>query len=689
MARSRLVLIAALVAALFTPIGFRADAADGPLMDPAVAALVAADDPAIPVIVQYSEPPSDLDRCGLVEEGLVPGMGFRIVPAIAAVGPAAAIKALAGNPRVVSIEHDRTLSYQLDRATAAGRATPVWSATYRRDKSVVTGGITGRGIGVGIIDSGIDARHPDLLHTSIAEATGQPAKTIANYKLVGRENNDVPGQCGVEFLTEPAAIDMVNTDNTGGHGTHVAGVAAGNGAASNGAYRGAAPGAHLIGFGAGETLSVHLALAAADWIHNNRDYARHELGMRVINMSFGAPGDYNPGFAATRAIQQLVADGFVVVVAAGNFGGDGSAIDTNLLANIPGVVSVANFYERTGWLDGTSSRGQRGFEDTWPDVAAPGTEIVSTAALAGPVTYYGSAQDAVISVALGYGEPNVVPAPTPSPTTQPTPFGDVVVGDYASMTGTSMASPFVAGVVALMLEANPALTPSQVTEILRATATMPAGRTYEGSGFEIGKGVVDAAEAVAVALQMPRSKSVAQAVGKASLDLASSPARINLDEGPVTDQTIPLAPPAPAEPGPPPPLGGFSHVHTAGVDPRDQLEINTRLVYDVLLGPGGVQEVVAGTPISVETHRLASNDPARPLQLAAGQVSHQIAGPDGSVFATAGATLTKEERSYRAASSWTVPPDAPSGTYVVITTVTWNGVPYRLADSTFNVNGVA
>src|ERR671932_135494 len=105
-----------------------------------------------------------------------------------------------------------------------------------------------------------------------------------------------------------------------------------------------------------------------------------------------------------------------------------------------------------------------------------------------------------------------------------------------------MATPAVVGVVALVLEANPSLTPAEVRTLLRETANMLPNHTYENDGFALGKGVVDASEAVAVALKMREGLTSDQAMQAASLDLSSSPAQVNMGTGPVTDNTVPLLP---------------------------------------------------------------------------------------------------------------------------------------------------
>ena len=494
------------------------------------------------VIVQFASRPTAADLTAMRQAGFLPGLvRYSVVDAVYGEAPASAIKSLARNPRVTYLEHDAVIPWTDVEANEAGRVTPVHDANYVANGETNTGGFTGRGVGIAIVDSGIDARHPDLLWKPLAEAQGLPAKTIANYKIVGRDSVEISAELpplDEALEANQLAIDTVNSDATGGHGTHVAGIAAGSGSGDS-RFTGVAPGANLIGYGAGDTLVVHSGLAALDHIHLNHD----ELGIQIVNNSWGGAGEWDAERAVTKAVRKLAnEDGLVMIFAAGNSGGDGTTLESSVWGNIPEVIQVANYYDKRGWLDDTSSRGLKDREDTWPDLSAPGTQIVSTAAAGGPVTIYGSTQDALIARLNDSDEPYVVSAPTGGAVDQDVNGQHVIVGDYASMTGTSMAAPYIAGVAALMLEANPSLTWPEVRDVLRATANQPAGRTYVADGFAMGTGLVDAAEAVAVALKMGEGLSLADALQNASLDLTSSPAVINGGEGPVTDNSIPGAP---------------------------------------------------------------------------------------------------------------------------------------------------
>ncbi|MEX2392911.1 MAG: S8 family serine peptidase [Actinomycetota bacterium] len=343
---TRLLLLVAVLAGLLRATSGvpAAQSPTGARFDAAVSKLVKADAASIPVIIQFASAPTDADGRALLDAGFgAPMIRYQVVPAVAAAGPASAVKALATNPRITYVEHDAKIPYSLDRATVAGRARQTWDAIYELGGQTHTDGITGRGVGIAIVDTGVDATHPDLIWKQTADLQGVTPKTIANFKMIGRDSaeahTEVP-EAGPFLEANVLGVDVPHSDNTGGHGTHVAGIAAGNGSASEGRFQGAAPGANLIGYGAGETLVVSLGLAALDHIHQNHT----ELGIRVVNNSWGGAGEWDPDRAVTKAARRLVNDdGLVVVFASGNTGGDGSDIQSSVWGNIPEVIQVANY----------------------------------------------------------------------------------------------------------------------------------------------------------------------------------------------------------------------------------------------------------------------------------------------------------------------------------------------------------
>lgn len=667
----KLALVALAILLVWLPLEAGADSRGRYLagMDRKLLPLIGEGQEQIDVVIRFRSRPGPDDARMLVEAGfMAPFIRYEIVPAVALRGGARAIERIAKSPRVEFIELDAKIPYALETATEAGRAKGVWDASIRLGGETLDDGITGRGVGIAIVDSGVDASHPDLMWKPLADASGGTAKTVLNLKMIGRDSIGLSEVTPAEGFLEASVtgVDLVDTDTTGGHGTHVAGIAAGNGTASGGRFKGAAPGANLIGFGAGETLVVSSGLAAFDWIHLHH----REQNIRVINNSWGGAGDYRPELTLTKAIQRLVnEDRIAVVFAAGNSGGDGTEIETSVWGNIPEVIQVANYYDKAGWLDDSSSRGKRDLESTWPDLAAPGTEVISTAARAKPVALYGSVQDAAINEFSGYDEPNVVPAPVPAPIEAEIAGKDVLIGDYASFTGTSMAAPFVAGVIALILEANPDLDPFQVRHILRETADFPPGRAYATDGFAIGKGLVDGGEAVAVALRMREGRSVEDALRFAHVERGAGRWKINhrlprnievtranaigdlitvegrFNEGSSTDQSIPFMPSV--VPG----IRGETAVRHFGA-----------FGFGTAFGSYR-REVFPGEPVILVTNNISSNHPSLVVSPASDgyyvirRDQEQVAGPIPADV-TGSETLTMR-------GEWEVPLEMTPGEYLL------------------------
>ncbi|QDH70240.1 S8 family serine peptidase [Marilutibacter alkalisoli] len=311
-------------------------------------------------------------------------------------------------------------------------------------------GLYGNGVTVAVLDSGVDATHPDLPLGS---------KTVQNVKLIG----DL-GLVGVSTYLE----NQPNTDTSSGHGTHVAGTVGGTGAASANDprrpnyYAGIAPEASLIGLGAGEAISILYALMGFDWALASQD--RYDID--IITNSWGSSNSvYDPNNPINKASYEAYKRGMVVTFAAGN---DGPGQDTlNPYAIVPWVINVGSG-TKAGDLSGFSSRGLEGDFYKHIDVVAPGSSIVSTRALNTPLPVLGPVLD---------------------------PTNPGYTAYYAGMSGTSMATPFVAGVAALLLEANPDLSPDQIERILVDTATPMPGYGYH----EVGGGYINVLAAVDLA----------------------------------------------------------------------------------------------------------------------------------------------------------------------------------------------
>ena len=634
--------------ALFAPAANAINSpAEKPVVSPQLEAELAKGD-ALRIIVRFDDAVTDADIAAVRAAGFAGQIArFTVIPAVSTVGPVDAVRRLADVDGVVRIDADEAISYMLDRSRNVTRSQMVWDATYELGGVTRTGGFTGRGIGVAVLDSGVDATHPDLIHKDLAADQGLDPVTVENLKFA--HTGPLNANFAVDIYdASETYIEAYNSDTTVGHGTHVAGIVAGTGHDSGGRYAGIAPGADLIGLGNGDGDSIYAALAGLEWIHDHHD----EHNIRVVNNSWGAAGAYDPDNAISQAVRTLIEDdGIVVVFAAGNDGGDGSAIATNKYANDPKVINVANLDDYTGWAYTSSSRGQKSMPETWPDLAAPGYQIVSTATATGAFVHAVGASYSASTPLDKRGDEATVYAPVPGAREANAGGQRVVAGRYAVVGGTSMASPAVAGIVALMLEANPALTPAQVHEILTRTATMPDVFTHASGGYAIGHGIADTAEAVAVALKMRDGASLNTALATAGLDLTTSPVRINLTGG--IPQTLP----------------GIKFVAPANATPA---------IYQDLVAAGanpfaaGDVQVARGRNVTLAARSMVSrNETDYPLVLGNVSATHRIVSSTGALVTTVPAVVKADTTGLRADAIWAVPATFAPGRYFLQTWVTY------------------
>ncbi|HEU4435223.1 MAG TPA: S8 family peptidase, partial [Pyrinomonadaceae bacterium] len=337
--------------------------------------------------------------------------------------------------------------------------------------------LDGSGIGIAILDSGIDTGHASFLNGS----------------------NSVRVVYSEDFTNEG------RTDDPYGHGTHVASLAAGNGRISNGEYRGIAPNANLINLrvlnsqGVGTTGHV---LRALDWVATNRAV----YNIRVVNMSLGMPAiDSYRNDPICRAVRRLVDAGVVVLAAAGNNGKDDDGDKVYGRIHSPGnepsaiTVGASNTFgtdERND--DGVTSYSSRGPTRSFvtdddgakyydnlikPDLVAPGNKLIDAEA-----------------------DNNYLVTQTPS-----LDAGVSGAEDRKMMylSGSSMATPVAAGTAALMLQANPSLTPNLVKALLMYSAQPLAGFNM----FEQGAGQLNVAGAVQLARLVRTDLNGATSVG--------------------------------------------------------------------------------------------------------------------------------------------------------------------------------
>ncbi len=301
---------------------------------------------------------------------------------------------------------DGKVEATLDKSVPQVGAPTAWAAGY-----------DGKGIKVAVLDTGIDEGHPDL--------KGQVAET----------KSFVPNQ---------------TVEDHNGHGTHVASTILGTGAASNGAYKGVAPGASLL---VGKVLSNE-GEGATSWIIEGMEWAAHNA--KIVSMSLGSPEPSDGTDPMSQAVNNLSAEtGALFVIAAGNDGihGEGTI-------GAPGAADAAltvGAVDKSDKLASFSSKGPRiGDMAIKPDLSAPGVGINAARSQ----------------------------------------FTDGT-GSYKSLNGTSMATPHVAGAAAIILQRHPDWTGTRIKDALMSSTTQLKdflGNDY--TAYQVGTGRLDVAAAL-------------------------------------------------------------------------------------------------------------------------------------------------------------------------------------------------
>lgn len=335
--------------------------------------------------------------------------------------------------------------------------------------------VSGKGITIAIDDSGVDATHQDLTYNLLNPNAG---KTIQNVIMNMNDKDGLvirTGTLGNVFagIIPPTYLEnQPNSDTNGGHGTHVASIAAGTGAASGGLYAGVAPGANVVGIGSGAVLFVVGQIAAFDYILTNQA----AYNIRVVNNSWGnSATGYDADHPVNVASKALHDAGIVVVFANGNDGPDPNS--QNRWTPWPWVIS-AGASTKDGRLASFSSRGLFGSDTIHPTILTPGT--------GGPVEKgYTSA------VIAARSKTNLAENGLNADAEIPVNF----IPNYTQISGTSMAAPHLSGIVANILEADRTLTPDEVRDVLVRTATPLS--TYDE--FEVGAGLANVHAAVDLA----------------------------------------------------------------------------------------------------------------------------------------------------------------------------------------------
>ncbi|MGI5458796.1 S8 family serine peptidase [Streptomyces sp. CA-249302] len=299
---------------------------------------------------------------------------------------------------------DAKVKVSLDQSVPQIGAPEVWKAGY-----------DGTGIKVAVLDTGVDTGHPDLAG-----------------KIAGTQS----------FVPDESVQDGH------GHGTHVADTIVGSGAASDGKYKGVAPGAQLL---VGKVLD-NTGSGQESWIISGMEWAANS-GAKIVSMSLGGTAS-GASDAMSETVDELsAATGTLFVIASGNTGPSDQTVGTPGIADSALTVGAV---DKSDKLASFSSRGPRlGDYAVKPEITAPGVNITAARAAG---------------------------------TSMGTPVNDY----YTTASGTSMATPHVAGAAALVAEAHPDWTGQQIKADLASTAKTMTDATT----FEQGDGRVDAVRAV-------------------------------------------------------------------------------------------------------------------------------------------------------------------------------------------------
>ncbi|MFJ8723411.1 S8 family serine peptidase [Streptomyces sp. NPDC093269] len=347
---------------------------------------------------------------------------------------------------------DGVVKADLSESTSQIGAPQAWEA-----------GDTGKGVDVAVLDTGVDAEHPDLAGRITAEQSFVPDEDVTDRH---------------------------------GHGTHVASTIAGTGAASDGKEKGVAPGADLH---IGKVLSDE-GSGQDSWVLAGMEWAAVDQHADIVNMSLGstAPSDGTDPLSA--AVDRLSAEtGTLFVVAAGNAGSD-YGVGSPGAADAALTVGAVDSTDDVAWF---SSQGPRvGDGGLKPEITAPGVDVLAARS-------------------------------------QYSPSGE---GSYLTLSGTSQATPHVAGAAALLAAAHPGLTGSQLKDLLVSSSK----QTPQYDAFQAGSGRVDVPSALSADVFASATAFAGQATTGASDAVRRPVTYTNMGDSPVTLDLSVQAPNAPA-----------------------------------------------------------------------------------------------------------------------------------------------
>lgn len=433
--KNNLILVTLLALAVALP------AAADPLSPGARAAARKAGNGLVEVIIRYDRTPSVAEERRLKADGGRMRRAYRHLPMRVMRVPAHALERIAKGRHVRSVTTNSVVRGQ----SIAARQTanlPVHGGYYELPA-------VSSDVGIAVLDSGLK-RHWDL-----------------------NEQRALDCRAAALWSSSQLCVDADYRDPFG-HGTHVAGVAAGNGAISDGLYAGVAPSAPIYSLrvlddeGAGVVSDV---IGALDWVLEHGQMA----GIRVVNLSLGKgieeSAEADPLVAAVERVWDA---GFVVVVSAGNYGEHGNFTITSP-GNSRKVITVGSITDAgTGddfgddYVSSYSSRGPSLVDHVLkPDLLAPGNRFVAP-----------NHKKSYLKELLG--EQSGITC------------DDDCEEDYLELSGTSMAAAMVSGAAALMLAQDPALTPATIKARL-----MRSARKVPGDTLDTGAGVLDVPAALA------------------------------------------------------------------------------------------------------------------------------------------------------------------------------------------------
>lgn len=340
--------------------------------------------------------------------------------------------------------------------TASGTLPETYYPSEVAARQLHLGGTTGTGVTVAVVDSGLWSQHgPDQ------SAPGQGgSRIVAQYDVLSA------GPLG--GVTAFTSANTANVNDGFGHGTHVASIIASSGLATTGNFQGVAPGVNLVAvrvLDASGMGSYSNVIAGIQWVIAQK--ARYNI--RVMNLSLSAPPhSFYWQDPLNQAVMAAWNAGIVVVVAAGNAGP--APMTIGVPGNVPYVITAGAVTDSFHPLQ-------------------PSKYKLGSFSSAGP-TWEGFVKPDVVAM----GGHILAYAPNNGTLAQEFPQWVVMPYDDFTMTGTSMAAAVTSGVVALMLEVNPSLSPDDVKCRLMSAArpAVKADGTLAYTVFQQGAGLIDA-----------------------------------------------------------------------------------------------------------------------------------------------------------------------------------------------------